>query len=267
MDKASFLFSTIVAAAALFLPCGAPAEERWEAGSPVSLDLGGDVFLDMAWIPDGEFIMGSLKGDRDERPPRRVVITKGFWISRREITQAQWERLMGGNPSRFAEGGKDAPVEMVSWDDAQSFLLRLTRMFPGRVFRLPSEAEWEYACRAGSDGEYYTGEREADLLRAAWTKRNSGGSPRITAWKMPNAFGLYDMLGNLWEWCEDYYDSGYYKQGPSSDPPGPSSGKARAIRGGAWTRPEEDCRAASRHDLPPGARNHDVGFRVVMAAQ
>ena len=244
------------------------------AGPTKTVDLGNGVKLDLVWIPPGEFMMGSPESEADrgssEGPRHLVKITNGFWMGKHEVTQAQWQAVMGSNPSWFKDS--DNPVENVSWNDCQNFLQKLSSR-TGKTFRLPTEAEWEYACRAGTetafhygsslsstqanfDGNHpYCGASKGQYLR----KTTSEGSYH------PNAFGLYDMHGNVWEWCQDWYESGYYNNSPTSDPQGPSSGSGRVLRGGSWYNYAKYCRSALRH-CAPVLRYGSTGFRVVLSA-
>ena len=176
--------------------------------------------------------MGCLAGERDcipddERPLHPVQITKPFGLGRFEVTQQEWTSIMGVNPSHFE--GTNRPVENVSWYDVQSFMAKLNGRGDGYKYRLPTEAEWEYAARAGS-----TGSRYGDLNDIAWYYYNAGNQTHPVGQKQPNAWGLYDMIGNVWEWVQDYYSSNYYLYSPVIDPPGPSAGSARVLRGSAW---------------------------------
>jgi formylglycine-generating enzyme required for sulfatase activity len=173
------------------------------------------------------------------------------------VTQAQWKAIMGSNPSDFK--GDDLPVESVFWDDAASFCKKLSKKTGGK-YRLPTETEWEYACRAGT-----TGARYRDLDEIAWHSGNSGNKTHPVAGKKPNALGLYDMIGNVWEWCADWY--GEYEKADEgvTDPGGPSSGQYRVLRGGAWLNNEHDCRASFRDRLDPSFRSLHIGFRVARA--
>ena len=178
-------------------------------------------------IEPGTFLMGSDSGDSDEeKPAHKVTLTKGFYMQMTEVTQKEWQAVMGDNPSSFK--GPDLPVEQVSWEDALEFLKKLNAAEKGAKYRLPSEAEWEYAARAGQAGE------PANLEAVAWYETNSGKQTHPVGQKQPNAWGLYDMLGNVYEWCADWYDYDFYAKSPSVDPPGPGSGKLRVLRGGSW---------------------------------
>ncbi len=223
-------------------------------------------------IPAGEFLMGSSDSDRDassaEKPKRRVRITQPFFLGVYPVTQAQWERVMGSNPSRFK--GPDHPVERVSWNDCQEFIRRLNDL-PGErgvVYRLPTEAEWEYACRAGSTTVYSFGDSAASLGDYAWYVSNSGRKTHPVGQKKPNSWGLYDMHGNVWEWCQDWHDSGYYAAAasPINDPTGPIAGSNRVIRGGSWGSHARYCRSANRNGHTPSRRGYDLGFRLAFSS-
>ena len=213
--------------------------------------------MEFAWIPAGEFRMGSTssEADDDEKPVTRVRISRGFWLGRHEVTQAEWQEVMGTNPSQFSGCGR-CPVERVSWEDAQAFIGRLNARGGGR-YRLPTEAEWEYAARAGTSGDRYGG----DLDAIAWHDRNSGNRTHPVGQKAPNAFGLHDMLGNVWEWVQDRF--GRHPGGAVTDPRGPGAGSSRVYRGGGWEDGAWDCRASGRYGLTPGYRHRGLGFRLL----
>jgi len=215
--------------------------------------------LQMVPIPSGSFMMGSENGANTEQPVHRVTVSS-FEMSATEITQAQWRAVMGYNFSYFK--GDHLPVEMMSWDDAMRFCRRISEK-TGQRYDLPTEAEWEYACRAGTTTTYYTGDTEKDLDRAGWYRNNSGNSTHPVGQKTANAFGLYDMHGNVWEWCQDRYGDNYYSKRSSQNPTGPGSGSARVIRGGGWNISAPFCRSASRSNDYPYSGYDDVGFRVV----
>jgi len=211
-------------------------------------------------MQDGEFTMGSDTDGQNEKPSRRVTIER-YRIMHTEVTQAQWTAVMGSNPSWTK--GDDLPVESVSWLEASVFAEKLTRANPGRRFRLPTEAEWEFACRAGTTTSYYSGETEADLDRIAWYRPNSNQSIQPVGSKEPNAWGLYDMSGNVWEWCMDVYHDNYNGA--------PADGSAwsepltdmRVLRGGAFTDDKLSCRSGYRgRFIVTGKKTHH-GFRLV----
>ena len=203
--------------------------------------------MEFVWVPAGEFLMGSESGeaDDDESPVREVRISAGYWLGKHEVTQGEWEAVMGSNPSDFQNCGRDCPVERVSWEDVQAFIGRLNGRSGGNRYRLPSEAEWEYAARAGTSGDRYG----ADMEAIGWHSGNSGGSPRRVGRKAPNAWGLHDMLGNVWEWVEDWY--GDYAGGYVTDPRGPATGSNRVYRGGSWYGSARSCRSSNRNTSPP----------------
>jgi formylglycine-generating enzyme required for sulfatase activity len=192
----------------------------------------------------------------DEGPRCQVTLTEGFWLADTPCTQALWEEVMGQNPSRFK--APRHPVEQVSWEDVQVFLRRLEERIPIAGAQLPTEAQWEFACRAGTETSTYAPTME--LGEIAWYLENSGGSAQDVGLKKPNGWGLYDILGNVWEWCGDWFSS--YDGSTKHDPTGPLKGSFRVIRGGSWLNVAGDVRAASRYWNAPGVRNDvDLGFR------
>ncbi len=227
----------------------------------VTLDDG--VVLELVWIPPGTFTMGSEtaenRGETDEMPPHQVTISKGFWMGKYEVTQEQYLAVMGNDPSHFA--GATNPVDNVSWEMATAFCEQATVM-TGVTVRLPTEAEWEYACRAGTTTSYHNGDSEIDLRRVGWYKENSGGKMHAVGEKLPNAWGLYDVHGNVWEWCADWY--GPYPDEPVTDPTGPVSGKQKVLRGGSRYYSPHYCRAANRIHNHLSFRHDGSGFRVVV---
>jgi len=218
--------------------------------------------IEFVLIPAGSFMMGSTNGYPDEKPVHQVTISQPFYIGRYEVTQAQWQSVMGNSPSYFKDCGGNCPVEEVSWDDAQNFINKLNESNDGFRYRLPSEAEWEYACRAGTTGDY-----AGDLDSMAWYSANSGSKTHPVGGKQPNGFGLYDMHGNVWEWCRDWYDANYYASSPATDPQGPGSGQSRVLRGGSSGNVALGTRSAYRLNLTPASRSDGLGFRVVAVAR
>jgi len=234
-------------------------------------------------IPKGEFLMGSSASDSvadDAKPQRRVRITRPFYLGRYEVTQQEYERVMGRNPSRY-KGGRN-PVEGVSWFNAVRFCNKLSEneRLPqyykihgedvsssgGSGYRLPTEAEWEYACRAGTTTRYCFGDSEAGLWEYAWFNDNLRKTTHPVGQNKPNAWGLYDVHGNVWEWCEDWYGADYYRDSPTDDPPGPPEGSERVFRGGSWSSDAAAlCRSAFRCSLPPTLDSIGLGFRVARA--
>ncbi|MHC4502712.1 MAG: LamG-like jellyroll fold domain-containing protein, partial [Planctomycetota bacterium] len=248
--------------AALAGPARAAAGTGVTDPREMKLDLGGGVLMEFVLVPAGRFSMGE-KGVAD--PVHRVTITKPFYLGKYEVTQAQYEKVTGKNPSEFKGAG--LPVEQVSWADTQRFMakandLRTRSGGPLYTFRLPTEAEWEYACRAGTRTEYNTGQGEAALVKAGWYSRNSGGKTSPVGKKAPNALGLHDMHGNVSEIVQDR--AGRYSARPAVDPRGPSEGWNRVHRGGSWKTEAGSCRSASRGNDNPGLRRTDNGFRCVV---
>jgi formylglycine-generating enzyme required for sulfatase activity len=263
----------------------------YSSGQNHTVTLPNAVPLDLIWITPGTFTMGSpdseTERDGDEGPQTAVAISQGFWLGKTLVTQGQYQALMGSNPSHFADVGPDAPVEQVSWDDAMAFCRKLTdqeraagHLPKNLTFTLPTEAQWEYACRAGT-----TEPRYGNLDEIAWYGSNSvitenqNDVGKVGPWyvnvskkrssthpveqKQPNAWGLYDMLGNVWEWCSDWY--GAYPGGNVTDPVGAPSGPYRVDRGGGWYSSAARCRSASRSAGDPGDRDFTIGFRVALA--
>jgi formylglycine-generating enzyme required for sulfatase activity len=260
-----------------------------DAGQPWTVpDLG----LEMVWIAPGSFTMGSPDSEpgreSDEGPQTQVTLSRGCWLGKYEVTQAQWQALMGSNPSTCKNAGSNAPVEQVSWTDAMEFCRKLTereraagRLPGGYAYTLPTEAQWEYACRAGTTTPFHYG----NALRSGMANFNGlceyppcGGDPhscynaagtyleRTTAVGSyaPNAWGLFDMHGNGWEWCADW--GGAYPGGSVTDPQGAPSGSFRAFRGGGWNFHADYCRSACRRGHVPGFRDSRMGFRVALVA-
>jgi formylglycine-generating enzyme required for sulfatase activity len=241
-------------------------KERAVQAEGLSIDLGGGTTMEFVLIPAGSFYMGSPPEEKDrssgEGPVRRVQITKPLYIGKYEVTQAQYKAVVGSNPSHFS--GADLPVESVSWQEAMLFCDKLTNSY-GSHFRLPTEAEWEYACRAGSQSRFSYGDDPdyAQLAQYAWYDDNSDEKTHSVGQKKPNKFGLYDMYGNVWEWCSDWYTDSYRNM-TTVDPTGPSSGEHRTLRGGSWYNNAGRCRSAARSLGTPGNRFTSSGFRVVL---
>ena len=212
--------------------------------------------MEFVWIPAGQFQMGSTSSDSEEneRPVTRAGISRGFWLGKFEVTQAEWQAVMGANPSRFSTC-ELCPVEAVSWYDVHDFIERLNERAGANAYRLPTEAEWEYAARAGS-----TRERYGDLDAISWHIGNSQERTHPVGQKLPNAWGLYDVLGNVWEWVADWY--GDYPGGFVTEPRGPRSGLNRIIRGGGWGASSNYQRAAARIAEDPSHRSEYQGFRL-----
>jgi formylglycine-generating enzyme required for sulfatase activity len=251
--------------------------------------------MEFVLVPSGEFQMGCSPSDKEcggaEKPAHQVKITKPFYIGKFEVTQGQWKGLMGGNPSYFNEtqagdSWKDHPVEQVSWNAVQEFLQKMAAGENGRKYRLPTEAEWEYAARAGTTDA--TQGSAGELVGWSWS--NSGGTTHPVGQLKPNAWGIYDMLGNVWEWVQDGYDDEYYKNSPAENPPGPeaddsshrslrhplgrgsikhplSKDMSRTVRGSSWYLKANSMRVSERRSYRPEYTDYCGGFRVVVDVQ
>jgi formylglycine-generating enzyme required for sulfatase activity len=230
-----------------------------------------DLKLELIWVPPGTFRMGSEpeepQRDQAEGPRMAVTLSKGFWLAKTELTQGQYEAFTKTNPSRFKEAGPDAPVENVSWLDAMKFCEELTareraagRLPAGHAYTLPTEAQWEYAYRAGTTGVY-----PADPDAMGWNAKNSGETTHPVARRQPNPWGFYDMAGNVLEWCRDWY--GPYPGGAVTDPAGPASGYFRMARGGSWRTDSRLSRSAARAGGSSGRRDYTLGFRLALCAE
>jgi formylglycine-generating enzyme required for sulfatase activity len=230
---------------------------------PTELNSCTTIEMKFAWIPPGRFLMGNDKGESDEKPMHRVTITRGFWMGIYPVTQSQFEAVLSYNPSQF-KGNNDSslhPVEMVNWSDAKEFCQEFSKLTE-RPIRLPTEAEWEYACRAGSNTDYWSGSGEAPLKRVAWyggTAGTSKGQTQPVGKLDKNSWGLFDVHGNVWEWCEDPI-SGYSAEDDVD--PLSLSGLGRVLRGGAWNSNADACRAAFRNWKDSATRSASFGFRV-----
>jgi formylglycine-generating enzyme required for sulfatase activity len=254
-----------------------PPQGSHKAGDIWLADLGGKTTMAMVWCPPGKFMMGSPATEKDrsdDETQHEVTLTSGLWLGKYEVTQGQWSAVMGTTPSYFPPpkvvrwklwkwqvpiwrqdflvNRRSLPVEAVSWGDCQEFCRKA-----GSGFRLPTEAEWEYACRAGSTGPFAgTGV----LYDMGWYVGNSGGKTHPVGRKQTNAWGLYDMHGNVWEWCQDWYDES--PASAATDPVGPAAGANRVIRGGSWNYFASDCRSARRNRGGPCFGSSSLGVRV-----
>ncbi|MBF0451435.1 MAG: formylglycine-generating enzyme family protein [Candidatus Magnetomorum sp.] len=219
----------------------------------------------LVYIPAGSFVMGgdeiAEQADEMERPRHRVTIDRPFYLGRYPVTQAEWLSVMKNNPSHFS--GDRHPVEQVSYNDVHEFINQLNTLEKTKAYRLPYEAEWEYAVRAGSQTIYSFGNTTNQLETAAWFRKNSAKSTHPVGKLAPNAWGLYDMHGNVHEWCEDWFDKKYYTVSPQKNPTGPKKGLAKSLRGGDWGSEDWHCRAASRSLGSPDRRGNRLGFRLV----
>jgi formylglycine-generating enzyme required for sulfatase activity len=214
-------------------------------------------------IPAGKFTMGSPPDEQDRfenEKQHEVRISKPFYLQNTEVSQGQWKKVMGDNPSHFEDCGDDCPVEKVSWLNAQEFINKLNHIEGSNKYRLPTEAEWEYACRANTKTAYSFGDEVDKLDQYAWYSANSEHQTQPVGKKKPNDWGLYDMHGNVWEWVEDWY--GDYPSNSVIDPKGPDRGKRRVLRGGSWYLNAWNLRSAYRSWYNPELRRYLIGFRV-----
>jgi formylglycine-generating enzyme required for sulfatase activity len=230
--------------------------------------LPGDIKLEMVKIPAGSFTMGSDEYDGEK--PKHQVKLQEFYLGKYPVTQEQYQAVMGKNPSNFKDNPKN-PVEQVSWNDAQEFCKKLNQLIAGKDFRLPTEAEWEYACRAGTQTRYYFGDDAAKLGDYGWYDENSGSKTHPVGQKKPNDWGLYDMSGNVWEWCEDPYHDSYANKPENIKNNGntiwsSSDASLRGMRGGSWDDYSGGCRSAYRYRNVADYRGHDFGFRLVLSS-
>ena len=242
------------AAAKPVAPAHSPSPEHGVS----TLQLDARTTLELVRIEPGTFQMGSNDGHADERPVHQVTLTTGFELGKYPVTQAQWVAVMGTNPSRFTAAGLACPVEQVSWEEVQQFVGKLNARGDGYRYRLPTEAEWEYAARAGTTGDY-----AGTLDEMAWYDKNSGSKTHPVGQKRPNAWGVYDMHGNVWEWVSDWWANSSPSSSAVTDPTGPSSAADRVIRGGSWLNAAWSCRSAFRNRGLPGNRYYLLGFRLL----
>lgn len=221
------------------------------------------VSFEMVLVEGGTFRMGATseqedEAESDEKPVHSVTLSS-YYIGKNEVTQALWQAVMGSNPSCFE--GSDLPVEDVSWNDCQEFIQKLNRL-TGRNFRLPTEAEWEFACRGGNNSRGYKYSGSNNLGSVAWYVGNSGDKTHPVGTKAPNELGIYDMSGNVWEWCGDWYAN--YTSNSQTNPKGPQSGSYRVSRGGSWLNIVRFCRSSYRRDNDPTIRFNRLGLRLAL---
>lgn len=243
--------------------CAAPAQAEQTLSTREDNRVIRDLALELLWVTPGAFAMGTVAGGYDsERPVTQVSITKGYWLGKTEVTQGQWWALMGTRPAKFADDKR--PVEQVSWHEGMAFCAKLTerertagRLPAGFAYTLPTEAQWEYACRAGTTGDY-----AGDLDALGWYDKNSLAETHLVGKKQPNAWGFFDMHGNVWEWCLDW-DANYLGDS-SSDPQGEPVGLYRISRGGSWSTSAIHCRSALRRGSEPNYRRVNLGFRLAL---
>lgn len=243
-------------------------------GEPTTFTLPGGAVMEMVWIESGTFMMGSPPSEpgrwNNEGPQHEVTISRGFWLGKYEITQAQWESVMGTRPwmgKSYVRENPAYPAVYISWSDVQAFVAKLKKAAGSKVYRLPTEAEWEVACRAGTTTRWSFGDDIRALRKYAWYDVNAWNVGKQYAhavgMKRPNPWGLYDMHGNVCEWVQDWYDRDYYRVSPSVDPSGPASGLYRVARGGSFYYYAQVLRSANRLAFPPGLRADDCGARLL----
>ena len=234
------------------------------SGSVITIPVKDGISIEMVKVEAGSFDMGATSEMEnpyeDEKPVHRVTLTNNYYVGKYEVIQALWQAVMGSNPSKFK--GADLPVEQVSWNDCQDFVSKLNAM-TGKRFRLPTEAEWEYAARGGKKSRGYQYSGSNTLGDVAWYGDNSGSKTHAVGTKQPNELGIYDMTGNVWEWCQDWYDS--YSSSPQTNPTGAASGSYRVNRGGCWYSSARYCRTSYRYRSTPGGRGRGLGLRLVLS--
>ena len=272
----------LLATLASFQGCKRKApDDTAKLPSPPATESKAEAAGGMVLIQAGRFIMGDET--QVDATPHEVAISS-FYMDKNLVTQEQYEKVMGENPSRWKGAGN--PVEQMRWSDGVRYCNARSKAeglepcydlqtwecnFQANGYRLPTEAEWEYACRAGTTTAYHFGNDPSKLSEYAWFDKNSQGKPQPVGQKPPNAWGLYDMHGNVWEWCNDFYQVDYYQQSPKEDPRGPKTGDTKVVRGGAWKFSDETCRSAYRYNENPGYADvcfgYDIyGFRCVRNA-
>jgi formylglycine-generating enzyme required for sulfatase activity len=235
------------------------AQEKKDSPKTYTNSLG----IKFVWIPPGSFMMGSPKEEKErsqDETQHKVTLTKGFYMGVYTVTQEQWQDVMGNNPSQF-KGKKNLPVERVSWDNCQEFIKKLREKDKDKkAYRLPTEAEWEYACRAGTTTPFHFGET-ISTDQANYRKKGIYRAKTTPVGTFPaNAWGLHDMHGNLWQWCQDWH--GDYPKNDATDPKGAEKGQDRVLRGGSWFDTPDHCRSACRARLEPATRDYYYGFRL-----
>ena len=230
----------------------------------ISIPVKDGISIDMVRVEAGTFTMGATPEmedpNSDEKPTHQVTLTNDYYIGKYEVTQALWKAVMGSNPLNFK--GDNLPLEYVSWDDCQEFISKLNRI-TGKKFRLPTEAEWEYAARGGKKSRGYQYSGSNNISDVAWYDSNSGNKTHAVGSKQDNELGIYDMTGNVWEWCHDWY--GKYSSSSQTNPTGATSGSSRVFRGGCWGTNARGCRSSNRSISSPGYRFVNLGLRLVLS--
>ena len=266
--KTKWMLAAMLLMAFTFAACGSDDDDEKGDGTPKfqnqTITVGG-VSFKMIAVEGGTFLMGSPESDTeayDDEKPQHEVTLSNYYIGETEVTQELWEAVMGSNPSEFK--GPKLPVEKVSWNDCQTFIGKLNEK-TGKTFRLPTEAEWEYAASGGKKSKGYTYSGSNTIGNVAWYYDNRGKTTHEVGTKQANELGIYDMTGNVMEWCQDWYGETYYEKSSTTDPQGPASGTSRVLRGGSWGSGAQSCRVAYRIYFNPGGRFNDDGLRLVLA--
>ena len=280
MNRKNIIVAVVVlcvtaAAVLYFTSHGGRGGSHRQAGNrpreTITVDLGGGVKMEFMSMPAGRFMMGAAPGEdgayADESPQHAVIIDKDVWLGKYEVTQAQWQRVMGNNPSTFQEAGPSAPVDSVTWDDCIVFFEKLNALLAANTngpalkgFRLPTEAEWEYACRAGTTTRFSGGGNDGEVTDFAWCAANSENTTHPAGQKKPNAWEFYDMQGNVWEWCSDWY--GAYTENSEKNPTGQPHGASRVLRGGSWAGYPLSTRSGRRFFSLPSVTTQEFGLRA-----
>ena len=229
------------------------------------------IMMNMVEIPEGSFLMGSMTGEPEERPIHNVIIDS-FLLNKYEVTQGEWFEIMATSPwqeLKYSKSDKYYPAVNISWYDIKQFLKKLGKL-TSKTFRLPTEAEWEYACRAGTTSKHPYGFLKLNLAKHAWFYENAFKKgemyPHQVGRKQANKWGLHDMLGNVYEWCSDWFSENYYNKSPISNPAGPRYGSYKIVRGGDWARTDYFLRVSSRRYYSPHFKDSYIGFRLVIAS-
>ena len=266
--KTKWMLAAMLLMAFTFAACSSDDDDEKGVDTPKSqtqtITVGG-VSFNMIAVEGGTFLMGSPESDTeayDDEKPQHEVKLSNYYIGETEVTQELWEAVMGSNPSGFK--GPKLPVENVSWDDCQAFIGKLNAQ-TGKTFRLPTEAEWEYAARGGTKSKGYTYSGSNMVGNVAWYSDNSGNTTHDVGTKQANELGIYDMSGNVWEWCQDWFGETYYENSSTTAPQGPASGIYRVLRGSSWRTVAQSSRVAYRNYSVPGNRYNFIGLRLVLA--
>ena len=266
--KTKWMLAAMLLMAFTFVACGGDNDDEKDDDAPKfqtqTITVGG-VSFKMIAVEGGTFLMGSPESDTEayavEKPQHEVTLSN-YYIGETEVTQELWKAVMGSNPSGFK--GSKLPVEKVSWKDCQEFIGKLNAQ-TGKTFRLPTEAEWEYAARGGKKSKGYTYSGSNAIGNVAWYSDNSGDITHEVGTKQANELGIYDMSGNVWEWCQDWFGKTYYENSSTTDPHGPVSGTYRVLRGGSWFLSARYCRVAIRNYNSLDVRDLNFGLRLVLA--